>query len=178
MLNSDRRRTVLPHRHPQRRDCDGVRSWRGVPFSTAPGGHDQTIPSRNYLGWSSRWITAAVLSSASCSAIRVGAVAHYGLDVAGRVIRLGWFTSLPAGLLTAICADRDRVDLLVVPPDTDPGVADAAMALAADPTNTLRTPDIVPTAASRLATRTEAEARNGWESEGGRLRTLERPPAS
>lgn len=45
------------------------------------------------------------------------------LDLAGRVVRLGWFTTQPVGLLTAICATGDRVDLLVVPPDTGAAAA-------------------------------------------------------
>jgi len=53
------------------------------------------------------------------------------LDVAGRVVRLGYFVSQPAGLLTAMCGNRDRVDLLVVPPDTAGDSAEAAMLVAA-----------------------------------------------
>jgi len=64
------------------------------------------------------------------------------MDVAGRV-RLSWFTSASAGLLIAIRVDGDRVDLLVVPPDTDLATARAAMALAARPTNTIHAPDIL-----------------------------------
>jgi Family of unknown function (DUF5994) len=65
------------------------------------------------------------------------------LAVEGRVIRLGWFTSMPSGLLTAICRDNDRVDLLVIPPATEAAAAEAAMDLAADATNVLRTPQIL-----------------------------------
>lgn len=32
-----------------------------------------------------------------------------------RVVRLGWFDTLPAGLLTATCTDGDRIDLLTIP---------------------------------------------------------------
>lgn len=175
MLNFDRRRTVLSPSPPstprlrwgpkqeRRALLDGA--WwprSNDPVAELPGlvlalDHRRGPVTRVMLGhpgWSSRPLRLAVAS---------------------RVIRLGWFTSLPAGLLTAICADRDRVDLLVIPPDTDPAVADAAMALAADPTNTVHTPDIVATAAARLGTRPEAEARNRWESEGGHLRTMARP---
>jgi hypothetical protein len=56
------------------------------------------------------------------------------LGVAGRVLRLGYFSSQPVSLLTAICGN-ERVDLLVVPPNTDGGTADAAMILAATATN-------------------------------------------
>jgi hypothetical protein len=57
------------------------------------------------------------------------------LAVAGRVLRLGYFSSQPVSLLTALCADGDRVDLLIIPPDTPSDTADAAMALAATTSN-------------------------------------------
>lgn len=56
------------------------------------------------------------------------------LGIAGRVLRLGYFTSQPVSLLTAICGN-DRIDLLVVPPDTAAGMAEAAMMLAATTSN-------------------------------------------
>jgi len=62
-----------------------------------------------------------------------------------RVVRLGWFDTLPAGLLTAIYSDGDRIDLLIVPPDTDPAQAAAAMELAAHPDNHLATPALLAT---------------------------------
>jgi len=33
-----------------------------------------------------------------------------------RVVRLGWFATMPAGLLTATCTSGQRTDLLTVPP--------------------------------------------------------------
>jgi hypothetical protein len=97
---------------------------------------------------------------------------------AGRVVRLGWFDTMPAGLLTAICADGKRTDLLTVPPHTQDAAAWAAMELAADPGNLIHTPDLVSavTTPARPATQTEVQAagisrpENTWESEGGRLR--------
>jgi Family of unknown function (DUF5994) len=35
-----------------------------------------------------------------------------------RVVRLGWFATMPAGLLTATCARGQRTGLLTVPPHT------------------------------------------------------------
>lgn len=61
----------------------------------------------------------------------------------GRLLRLGYFTSQPADLLTAICADGGRVDLLVVPPDTAEDTAEAAMTIAATVDNAVRAQDIV-----------------------------------
>jgi len=73
------------------------------------------------------------------------------LGVAGRVLRLGYFASQPVSLLTAICGN-DRVDLLVVPPDTADDTADAAMILAATATNLVHSQHIL-LAASAPTTR-------------------------
>jgi hypothetical protein len=95
-----------------------------------------------------------------------------------RVVRLSWFDTLPAGLLTAISADGHRVDLLTVPPHTDGNAAWAAMKQAAQTGNLTHTPDTlapVTTPATQTArTRIEtAQQESGWESEGGRLRDHE-----
>ncbi|MFC7278496.1 DUF5994 family protein [Paractinoplanes rhizophilus] len=62
----------------------------------------------------------------------------------GRAVRLGWFTSQPAGLIT-IMSDfgRDRFDLLVVPPDASRASADTALAAAADPNDKRHTPELL-----------------------------------
>jgi Family of unknown function (DUF5994) len=54
-----------------------------------------------------------------------------------RVVRLGWFETMPAGLLTAT-ARAGRTDLLTVPPHTGEPAARAAMDQAAQVGN--RTP--------------------------------------
>ncbi len=90
------------------------------------------------------------------------------MDVAGRV-RLSWFTTQPAGLLIATCVNGDRVDLLVVPPDTHPATARAAMALAAQPTNTLNTADILTAVIAGQPPSTETVEETIWEAEGGHL---------
>jgi hypothetical protein len=90
-----------------------------------------------------------------------------------RVMRLSWFDTLPAGLLTAIYADG-RVDLLTVPPSTDHAAARAGLQLAASTTNHLSTPELL--AALTAVTSpddpagTETASQSAWESEGGRLR--------
>jgi hypothetical protein len=54
------------------------------------------------------------------------------LRVADRVVRLGGFNTQTPGLLTLIDAwGRDRVNVLVIPPDTDPAIADRALTLVA-----------------------------------------------
>ncbi len=90
------------------------------------------------------------------------------MDVAGRV-RLSWFSTAPASLLIALRVDGDRVDLLVVPPDTHPATAQAAMALAAQPTNTVHAPDILTAVSARQPLLTETVEETSWEAEGGHL---------
>jgi hypothetical protein len=48
-----------------------------------------------------------------------------------RVVRLGWFATMPAGLLTAISANDRRTDLVTIPPHTSEQDAAAAMEQAA-----------------------------------------------
>jgi hypothetical protein len=63
--------------------------------------------------------------------------------VAGRPpLRLGWYTSQPAGLVTVMSEfGRDRFDLMVVPPDASRASADAALKAATDPTDRRHTPE-------------------------------------
>ncbi len=65
------------------------------------------------------------------------------LGIADRVLRLGYFTSQPVSLLTALCANGDRVDLLVIAPPTAESVAEEAMILAAAPDNLVHAQDIL-----------------------------------
>jgi hypothetical protein len=99
---------------------------------------------------------------------------------ASRVVRLGWFDTLPAGLLTATCADGQRIDLLVVPPHTGQAAANAAMDLAAQTGNLIHTPDILSAMTDTTNTGTapaDTVPESVWESEGGHLPTDELPKA-
>ncbi|WP_117209620.1 DUF5994 family protein [Allorhizocola rhizosphaerae] len=91
------------------------------------------------------------------------------LWVADRVLRLGYFGSQPVSLITALCDNGDRVDLLVVAPGTEPGTADAAMLLAATTGNLVRAQHIL----ARLGTLPRSgagdTARGVWERDGGPL---------
>jgi hypothetical protein len=69
-----------------------------------------------------------------------------------RVVRLSWFDTLPAGLLTAIHSDGHRVDLLTVPSGTGHGAATAAMQLAAHTANHLHTPELLASLTPVVAT--------------------------
>jgi hypothetical protein len=64
---------------------------------------------------------------------------------AGRgALRLGWFTSQPAGLITVMTDfGQDRFDLLVVPPHASQSSGDTAMAAAADGTDNRHTPELL-----------------------------------
>ncbi|HEX5144280.1 MAG TPA: DUF5994 family protein [Mycobacterium sp.] len=85
------------------------------------------------------------------------------LSVAGRVVRLGFFTSQPDDLLTAFCGNGERVDLLVVPPDTPADVAGAAMLRAADPSNVRHAQDLVGDATRQLG---DGRSEQVWETDG------------
>ncbi|GIE90534.1 DUF5994 family protein [Actinoplanes regularis] len=61
-----------------------------------------------------------------------------------QAVRLGWYTSQPAGLITIINEfGEDRFDLLVVPPDASQASADTMSAAAADPTDKRHTPELI-----------------------------------
>jgi hypothetical protein len=92
--------------------------------------------------------------------------------VADRVLRLGYFTSQPINLVTALCDNGDRVDLLVVAPGTEPGTADAALTLAATTGNLVHAQHIL----GHLNTLTHADSddtgRDVWEDDGGPLAAI------
>lgn len=69
---------------------------------------------------------------------------------------LGYFASQPTSLLTALCdgGGGARIDLLVIPVETNDDIADTAMTIAATPTNQLPAPNIIP-AATIIATQTQ-----------------------
>jgi len=91
------------------------------------------------------------------------------IGMAGRVLRLAYFTSQPPGLVTALCGrNGNQVDLLIVPPGTDHDTADAAMALAATADNRVHAQHIVNTVRARDSPQT-TRAEGDPESEGGRL---------
>ena len=59
-------------------------------------------------------------------------------------VRLGWYTSQPAGLVTVMTDyGRDRFDLLIVPAGASRESADTALTAAADPTDTRRTAELI-----------------------------------
>lgn len=102
-------------------------------------------------------------------------------EAGSRVVRLGWFTTMPAGLLTAIYANGQRTDLVTIPPHASEQGASAAMEQAARPGNREHAPAILAAIAAAAATtpqkETESKQLGTWEWEGGHLRGHEAAPA-
>ena len=89
-----------------------------------------------------------------------------------RVIRLGWFETMPAGLLTAI-ARGGRTDLLTVPPSTREAAARAAMEQAARAGNRTRAPALlaaISAGAPQAGTAPDGIQLSTWERDGGQDR--------
>lgn len=88
------------------------------------------------------------------------------LAVAGRLVRVGYFSSQPVGLLTALSGRAGaRVDLVVIPPDTAPDTAETAMRLAATNGNLIHAQNIVLTVVGSRSDETAPE--DVWETDGG-----------
>jgi Family of unknown function (DUF5994) len=60
-----------------------------------------------------------------------------------RVVKLGWFATMPGGLLTAFSARGDRTDLVTIPPDSGEQAATAALDQAARSGNREHAPAIL-----------------------------------
>jgi hypothetical protein len=106
---------------------------------------------------------------------------HIGGPAGSRVVRVGWFATMPAGLLTAI-APAGRTDLLTVPPHTREPAARAAMDQAAQPGNRTRTPALLaaitaPAAPARppAAATPDGAQLSTWDSESGQLGASSQP---
>ena len=129
--------------------------------------------------WRGR-ITRVMLGAAAWNASRPRRIRVDG-PAGSRVVRLGWFSTMPAGLLTAISADGDRTDLVTIPPSTGEQDAAAAMEQAAQAGNRDHAPAILAgiiAAASQAAGAGAGKAPEGiqlgvWEWEGGKLHDRE-----
>jgi Family of unknown function (DUF5994) len=91
------------------------------------------------------------------------------LALQDRMLRLVYYVSQPPALLTAVCDNGERVDLLIVPPDTIGAVADAAMMYAASVTNRVPAQHIIATVAAGQLSAAQLREQV-WEREGGRTR--------
>ncbi len=105
-----------------------------------------------------------------------------------RTVWLGWFATMPAGLVTTTSARGQRTDLLTVPSDSSEQAATAAMDQAAQAGNRTHTPaflaaitaaDIPDRPAAGVTETAPASTQlSTWEWEGGHGKAPERiPPA-
>jgi hypothetical protein len=102
-------------------------------------------------------VTRVMLGTESWNASRPRRLQVAGAD--SRAVRLGWFASMPAGLLTAIFASGQRTDLVTIPPHAREQDAAAAMGQAARAGNREHAPAI-------LAAITAAAGTTPWRETG------------
>ena len=84
----------------------------------------------------------------------------------GRLVKLDGYRYQPVHTVCVLGINRSRLVLLVVPPDTDPGSAHAAMTTAATADNTSTSDDLLPTDAMDRLTEAPA-AQSIWDDDGG-----------
>jgi hypothetical protein len=103
-------------------------------------------------------VTRVMLGTAGWNASRPGRLRVGGT---GRVVRLGWFASMPAGLLTTISDRGQRTDLVTIPSHATEQDALVAMEQAAQAGNREHAPAILAaiTTAAGTTNRNEAESR-------------------
>jgi hypothetical protein len=93
--------------------------------------------------WHGR-VTRVMLGDAGWDSSRPRRVKVAG-PAGSRVVRLGWFATMPAGLLTAISATGQRTDLVTVPEQTGERDAEVVMGQAARAGNREHAPVILAT---------------------------------
>ncbi len=104
-------------------------------------------------------ITRVMLGTAGWNASRPRWLSS-GNPAGRRVVKLGWFDTMPGGLLTAISASGERIDLVTIPPHTSEQAASVAMRQAAKAGNREHAPDIL-AAISATADEAPASAKAG-----------------
>jgi Family of unknown function (DUF5994) len=87
-------------------------------------------------------ITRILLGTADWDGSRPRRLA-IGSPPGSRVVKIGWFDSMPAGLLTAISAGGERTDLVTIPPRASEEAASSAMLHAAKAGNREHSPAIL-----------------------------------
>ncbi|WP_405427816.1 DUF5994 family protein [Micromonospora sp. NBC_00617] len=162
-----------------------------VPTPTAPRLILATVRGRTMLDgawWPRSWDAAAELPGLVGALIeRHGRIRHlmlnirawdsrvHRLTVGPHVVRIGWFDTLDPAVLVATTGRDDQVDLLVVPPATEPEAAARAMTAAADPANRRRAPDILAAAPRPGPSAATADRYAVWDNEGGSSGSPPRP---
>lgn len=111
-------------------------------------------------------ITRIMLGTAGWNASRPRRL-YLGGPEARRVVKLGWFETMPGGLLIAISVNGERTDLVTIPPRTSERSALAAMQQAAQAGNREHAPAIL-AAVTVVADKAPASVKPGVrEWEGG-----------
>ncbi|MBT2229151.1 DUF5994 family protein [Nonomuraea sp. NEAU-A123] len=90
----------------------------------------------------------------------------------GRQVKVGWFRNTDPHVITLILAGAEPVVLLVIPPDTASGPAEAALKLGAEDTTGLWPVDLLTSTrlpATGSARQAGQEVSDGWENEGGHI---------
>ena len=87
-------------------------------------------------------VTRIMLGMADWNSSRPRRLRVYGPS-GSRVVRLGWFATMPAGLLTVTSGNGQRTDLLIIPPDTSEQDAQAVMDQAVRAGNRRHTPALL-----------------------------------
>lgn len=87
-------------------------------------------------------VTRVMLGTADWDASRPRRLS-IGSPPDSRVVKIGWFDTMPGGLLTAITARGDRTDLVTIPPRTSEQAASVAMQQAATAGNRDHAPAIL-----------------------------------
>ena len=114
-------------------------------------------------------VTRVMLGDAGWDASRPRRMKVAG-PAGSRVVRLGWFATMPAGLLTAISANGQRTDLVTVPQQTGERDAAVAMEQAARIGNREHAPVIlaaIPAPGAGAGKAPEHSQPGRWEWEGG-----------
>lgn len=91
------------------------------------------------------------------------------LATGNRTVRLGWFRTIDPNSVSLTSSDgRIRLDLLVIPPESQPGSFTRAVALVLEPNyRASATATLAAVQANPPNTRADDAAEAAWESEGG-----------
>lgn len=156
LTRTEQRRVGLKPVGPMTGDVDGA--WW-------PGSRDLTIELPALLASLAArlgWVERVTFN------LTVWAPAPRRLAVDGRVVRLEGFRSQSADVLTVIGrGGRQRLTLLVVPPETDPATAARVVVRASRPGSADNVETLLATARVGGAPNRKATATQRWEGEGG-----------
>jgi hypothetical protein len=104
----------------------------------------------------------------------------------GRQVRIGWFRHTDPRMITLIFSAGEPVVLLVIPPDTAAGPAEATLKLTTQDTAGLSIDDILtgarlppnPTPPHSASARDGSDGSARWDNEGGSITGREPPPST